>query len=539
MNLKFLASACAAACCCVSCVIVDYKLGGSVIPIDQTYKIHTAEEPIKAISMEFPDSLSGYSQTRITIGAIRDEHFGLTTRASLVSIVPMYDTLDFGTDPKVKKFHFAASQDTVNCLYESQRYSLQNVKVYPLLEPIRNYDITTPVAHGSNLICKGTPVIDGKDSLSFDFTADYASQFLTITQEELDSLDLYLKRFPGIYLETDVPYGNGGRINCFNLQLGYDSSYYTLTDSFASLTVETMYDSWTSRKDTTFYFYFSPAENYDIDSLLTNSSTGSFPQYCMNLASHETRSMSGPAKDIVYIEGGGGLKPRIPAVQLKNLADSIITAAGADPKNVVINKATIVLPFEFPENYKDMDFFPYVLSPTCRIMTDTSAVFIGLTDASNSSENQGDIDRSNLQFAPDITYHLQELLKIKDTDETKKKRLENGSYDIWLLIEANEVTTTSSSSSDTSDLSEYYQYLAYQSYYNSMYGGYGYGSSSSSYSNYYTYMMMAQMYGSSGSTQTTTQMLDKDRYYYGHLNGPAMVGGRVPELQITFSVPNE
>ena len=85
-----------------------------------------------------------------------------------------------------------------------------------------------------------------------------------------------------------------------------------------------------------------------------------------------------------------------------------------DYRGVVINRATIELPFRFPDNYQDMEKYPYILSPTCRLMTDTTATFMSLTDSSNENENQGNIDRSNLKFAPDITYHLQELVKIKE-----------------------------------------------------------------------------------------------------------------------------
>ena len=551
MKLKIL-SAAAVILCCISCVDADYQLGGNLIPTDQTYTIYSEESPLTEIQMSVPDSLSGYSQTRITLGAIRDEHYGLTTRGCALTLVPMYDTLKFGTNPKVKRFHFAVGKDTLDVIYDHNKNMLQNVKVYPLTKPLSTYtsrDLNTKIEHSDELISKSMPVYNGSDSLSFDFKQSFAEKFLDIKQEDLESMSKYLKKFPGIYLETDEPTGLGGRINCFDLQLGYDSSYYTLTGNFAALTIETKYDNWDKRRDTTFFFYYSPADFFKIDSLLTNSSTGNFPQYCFNTTSQQTSSKAGPATDKVLIEGGGGLKPRIPAKSLKAVAEQIISSKGADPKNVVINKATIVMPFEFPEDYKEMDHFPYYLSPTCRIITDTSATYIGLTDSSSSDENQGDIDRSNLQFAPDITYHLQELLKIKDTDTEKMKRIENGSYDIWFLIVANEVTAKGTENTSGNDLSEYYQYLAYQSYYNSMYGGYGgyggygyggYGGYGygNSYSNYYTYMMMAQMYSNTGTQDTTQKMLDKDRYYFGQLNGPG-AEGRVPTLKLTFSVPNQ
>ena len=167
---------------------------------------------------------------------------------------------------------------------------------------------------------------------------------------------------------------------------------------------------------------------------------------------------------------------------------------------------------------------------------------MGLTDSSDSQEDQGDIDRSNLQFSPDITYHLQALLKMDD------EKIDNGNYDIWLLTMADEeVTTASTAQSD--EMSEYYQYLAYQNYYNDMYGyggyggygygGYGYGGYGGGYSNYYSYMMAAMyMNANSGSSTSLKTQLDINRFYRFALNGPT-ASGRRPELRLVFSVPNK
>ena len=90
---------------------------------------------------------------------------------------------------------------------------------------------------------------------------------------------------------------------------------------------------------------------------------------------------------------------------------------------------------------------PQMMSPTCRLSTDSSTVYMGLTDASSEDENQGDIDRSNLCYSPDITYHMQELLKM-DAD-----KLAGGNYDIWLLIMAYRTTVvTNSEANEMSDL---------------------------------------------------------------------------------------
>ena len=531
---------CAAALCCLGCVEVDLNLGGNLVPVDQTYNVYVESRDLPEVNMLIADSLSGYSTTRITIGAIRDDKFGLSTRASAFSIVPLNDTLDFGENPVVRRMHFSSALDTLSTTDKSFDHIMQNVKVYELLEPLdasKTFDCNATIAHSEKPITIGTPVINGTDSLSFDFSLDYARKFLEITQEDLDSAALYFKKIPGIYMETSNPHGNGGRINMYKLQLGYDNSSYYLTGNYARLDLTSTYKG--ERKDTSFYFYYGALDIISSDSLLTNYSSGSFPEYALNLTGHESRKLEGKAGETVLVEGGGGLKPVISARMLVDLAREMILEKTDDYRGVVINRATIELPFRFPDNYQDMEKYPYILSPTCRLMTDTTATFMSLTDSSNENENQGNIDRSNLKFAPDITYHLQELVKIKDDDKTKQERLDNGSYDIWFLIKANEVVTTSSSSSSNNEMSEYYQYLAYQSYYNNMYG-YGYGSYGNSYyNNYYTYMMMAAYAGSgSSSSVETSQVLDRDRYYSGWLNGP-LDPDRKPRLILTFSVPNK
>lgn len=567
--MKFYFPAIAAALlCCLSCVEIDSELGGNLIPTDQTYTIHPVEAQLPYGSvLQLPaDSLSGYSQTRITIGAIRDSKFGLTTRSCAFTLVPAQDTLDFGNlaAAKIVRFHFAAHLDTVSVANESQRHILQNVKVYGLSKPMdasKDYNCNgnTLGIDYSKSIAKGTPTINGTDSLSFDFTEEYAKRFLSITQDDLKDFGKYCRKIPGIYLSTDSPLGNGGRINIFDLQLGYDSEAKYVTGNYAMLNVLCDYDNdGKPEKDTAFYFVFGLMDHTDVDSLITNSSRGSYPEFSLNLTGHESGPLAGKSDHEIQVEGGGGLKPVVSATELKHLAESMIIEAGGDPKGAVINKASLIFPFEFPSDYRDMDRYPYMLSPTCRIrQNDTTLVFAVLTDASSSDENQGEVNRSTLRYEPDITYHLQELLKINEepvsgeseNDKMKRRKLLGGEYDIWMTITAHEVTKTSNSSS--SSLSDYYQYLMYQQYYNNMYyggyggygyGGYGYGGYGGygydSYSNYYNYYLMASMYANQGTSESSQDVLDKDRYYNAVLCGPNHPDKNLrPLFRLTFSLP--
>ena len=573
--MKFAFPAIAAALlCCLSCVEINTELGGSLIPTDQTYTIHptSAEFPYGSILMQPSDSLSGWSQTRITIGAVRDEKYGLSTRSCAMTLVPTVDTLDFGNlaAVQVRRFHFAAAFDTVSAPSADQRRILQNVNVHPLLEPMRagrDYNCnghTLKIDYGTSIV-KGTPTVNGSDSLRFDFTEEYARKFLSLTQEDMSDFSRYTRKIPGIHISTDNPLGDGGRINIFELQVGYSSSLGYVQGNYAMLNLLCDYDyDGKPEKDTAFFFAFGLMDYSKLDSLFNDSSTsrGSYPEYCLNLTTHESRSKAGKAAEEIFIEGGGGLKPVISGLELKHLAESMIAAEGGDPSGAVINKASIKLPFRFPDDYLDMEFYPYMLTPSCRIrQNDSTVVFASLTDSSSSDENQGQINRNTLRYEPDVTYHLQELLKIHETpvagesenDAMKRAKLLGGEYDIWLIITAHEVTK--SEENNNSSLSDYYQMLAYQQYYNSMYyggyggygygyGGYGYGGYGGygydPYSNYYSYYMMASLYGNSSSSSTAKDVLDKDRYYNASLYGPQYPDKSLrPWFELTFSLPNK
>ena len=526
----------------MSCVGVDQNLGGDFIPTDQKYDFHTAEFNLDEVWMKSIDSLTAYSSRRITIGSIRDETFGLFSRGSVVTLVPVLDSVDFGKDPVFKRFKFKAAVDSVSVADESQANILQNVNVYALDEPLgsKEYFSRAEIKHGSKRITKGVPIANGKDSLTFDFTEEYGKQYLSMTQDDLKDLKTYAKKFPGIYLCTDDPTGNGGRFDMYEFDIlrtvaGTSGSYIARTDNYAILYFNGEFNG--ERRDSSLMFYFSPVEMQDLDSLINAKSLPS--QYVFNVDRHESDHLVGQADDKIYIEGGSGIKPVVPAAEIQRLVNAEIIRKGGEPITTLITKATIEMPFDFPEDYTTMFRYPKVLSPTIKISTDTTVTFAGLTDASASDENQGDVNRSLCNYAPDITHHVQQIIRKSESD----KKLSN--YDIWFLIMWYETTTTTDSQAE--EMANYYQQLAYYSYANQLYGGgyggyggYGYGGYGYGgygyYNNYYNYMSMAS-YASSSATKTTSSTeLDKDRYYRAVLRGPK-AEGKKPKLKVTFAIP--
>jgi hypothetical protein len=532
----------------MSCVNVNEKLGGDLIATNMKYDFHSATFDLNDIWMKPSDSLSAYSSRRINFGAIRDDTFGLFRRGCAIILVPVVDSVYLGESPVFKRFRFQAEIDSVSVADPSQSNILQNVYVYDLTEPLdpKKYYSNTEVKHGSKRITKGVPIVNGTDSLTFEFTSEFGEKYLKITQEDMDDYDRYTSKFPGIYITTNDPVGDGGRFNLFKMSIleantSSGSSYPTRTDNYAVMYYSGIYNG--ERKDTSLMFYFSPLEFQDLNHIIE---TNTLPdQYVFNVDYHESGNLAGKADDVLYVEGGSGLKPVISADEIRRLVLAEISSKGVDPATALISKATVEMPFDFPEDYRTMYLFPDILSPTIKISTDTSVVFAGLTDASASDENQGDINRSLCVYAPDITHHVQQIIRQKDKENISD-------YDIWMLIM--HVETTTKTDANASQMANYYQQIAYASYANQLYGGgyggyggygyggYGYGGygyGGYGYNNYYNYMMMAQYAAASATTTSVSQEMDKDRFYKCVLRGPGSKDGRTPKLKITYAVPKE
>lgn len=524
-----------------SCVKVNTELGKDLLDKSMLYDTYTVEFPLTDVQMRHAEKLSGYSDTRITIGAIRDEVFGLTTRESAFTLIPDRDTIYLGENPEPVKFDIHFAPDTISTAMDGQEHILQNIYVYELLDTLgrTNTSTTRDIPHSDKRITRGIPVYNGSDSLSFEFSREFAQKYIDAivslggSDHIIPSYKDYVCALPGIFIQTDIPEGIGGRINMFDLScLSISNDRYVRNGNVGLLTIRSTYDG--VRKDTTFMFVPGEPDFYNEVDLLKDNQY--FYQYAFNHTTHETSER--PAKDVLYVEGGGGLKPVISAREIQRKTVEAIRSRGGDPAKAVIGKATIVLPLSPVDvEFKDLAFYPSVLSPTvCMEFDEGNVQFAGLSDASASNENQGDLDRSNLAYTPDITYHLQEILR-EEVDET---------HDIWLLTVHTEVIETANGSSADD---EYYRQMMYAMYYNNLYGGgygyggYGYGGgygyNNYGYSNYYNYWMLAQMMANSNKTTvSTTQALDKDRYYRAVLNGPE-AGEDVPRFRVTFSVPKE
>ena len=133
--------------CGISCVSVNTELGQDFLAMNMQYDIKTDSFGLSDVQLQTPDDLSGYSLYRFTVGAIRDDVFGLTERSCAFTLVPVNDTLDFGKKGtlSIKRFHFSGIPDTVSVAQNSQRYILQNIHVHPLVSPLEAEKAVTEV----------------------------------------------------------------------------------------------------------------------------------------------------------------------------------------------------------------------------------------------------------------------------------------------------------------------------------------------------------------------------------------------------------
>lgn len=507
----------------VSCIESDRNVGRNFLNIDQQYDIYHTTLKISDIEMEYPEELSGYDNRKFAVGAIRDESFGLTTRSAAFSLVPCNNKLDFGKPgtQKFKKFRFVGILDKVSFKDEGQKNIIQNINVYELNEPVDTKENYPAIKYGTKRITDGIPVYSGADFLSFDFSADFGKKFLNIAAADLDSIGSYVKKFPGIYICSDEPVGNGGRINIFKLPLDISNSY--ITGSHAELHFSAEYDN-RGTIDTVFYFALGATK---IEDLTKSGSTNeyTYPQVTLQQSSHEVAKKNEvEVRKEFYLEGGRGMKPVIKIASLRKKLLEEISRHG-DPQKAVVFKATINLPYKRDNDYESLKFFPDAISPICKTNNGKRTTFIGITDSSNDKENPGKINRSLDTYSPDVSFHIQDLLSVKD-----ESKLDN--YNIWLFSLSKETVSIQKRQQD-----EEREELLRQMYLRNLeYNDFGLGyNNNNSFSNMWLYYQALQ--NNSEDTVKEKLLLDGDSYYKVTFKGTDDKDS--PTLVVTYAVPKK
>ena len=334
----------------LSCVEINEELGKEYIPTRHLYDVYTDTIFLKEIRMEIADSLSGYSSSRMTIGTVRDDLFGLTTRECAFPLIPVSPNMDFGDNPKCTQFHFSAVRDTLSWPDENQKNIIQNINVFKLDKEIGE---KAGYISGKNELQIGervAPIFSyyGQDSLSFDFNRSFGDEYIAAIQKMLDDPDKtgldsvgnYVKSLPGIYITVDAPASYGGRINMFDIPIEVTEDYY-ISGNYAELKFRSDYGN---RKDvdSSFLFFFGAQEMQIYQDRQSSYST-LIPtsQYVLNLAESEELQQGG-TPDKIYVEGACGVKPVVSSREIHESLLEKFGEEGIDPEAVIIHKATKV-----------------------------------------------------------------------------------------------------------------------------------------------------------------------------------------------------
>ncbi len=379
----------------ISCINIDKTVGDILIPTDHELTVSTASVEIP-IQMKMIDSLQSIFPDYLIIGAYNDSDFGQTTCNTAFQVIPYVTENDFGDNPQPIYLRMEIGVDKTLCLKQGEESIPQNIYLYALNKDI---DSTTLYNnsfsrsdYGTKPLNIGTAVYTGGDSINIEVDLDYARQLLSASKDERDSVSIFVQRFKGFFISTDpVPNGiNGGRFNMIE-----PSSVY--------LNMK--------------YHHVSAADDIDQDStVLYYISTSSC--FYTNIFSHDSKALETTApKEKVLMEGMGGVKPFINFKDVRTEFLSWAQEKNIDLKKVLIAKAELVLPYEFPNDYTVMEQFPSSIYLAYRYYAEDykSKLYYPIDDI--YSVGAGTLNRSLFYYSLDISTFLQHVLNNTLEDE--------------------------------------------------------------------------------------------------------------------------
>ena len=424
-----------------SCITVDKTVGNKYIPEEHYLQValDTFRLPLQVKST---DSIQTVSASYMTIGAIRTEEFGLAQFGTAGNICPTSTAFDFGEAPRIISIYMliplAQTSDESTMARTSiyfdpaQANITQNFNVYRLNKYIDSTMLFnnslkeegySPVPINTNAI-----VYSGGDSVRVYLDNSLGEELLTATDEELDDFDEFVKRFGGLYITADAPIGNdiGGRMGIFSRSAAV---------IYMKFNFKPTWDEGLERKDTLVSFTFGDS-------------------FCLNTISVSSKESETDAQlEEMPVEGSAGVNPYLDAKEFKSIIDNWIIQKGLDPAKVVVGKATMHFPFEFPENLDEIEYkYPPYLFPTQRRnINDTTFIkyYFPFGDNGSNENPIGVMNRSLKSYICDMTATVQEFIS-KDASEI------DDTYNIWLYPIVKETDATYGTTTISTDQVSYF-----------------------------------------------------------------------------------
>ena len=323
-----------------SCVKANQTVGSAYVPTDRDLSVKTVSFELP-IGMKMADTLQT-SSSYLVLGNLYDDFYGATSAEFAATVTPP-DTLPWGQNPVYKSAKLQFVKFSTQTYEDGQQELPQNVHVYALTKPM---DTTTLYCnsfdegdYSAEEIGIGTVIYTGGDTLTIPLKDSFASKYMEATQQELDSADLFIKRFYGIYVKADEPLGGGagGRLTKFS-------------NAMLRFTFNSTNDGGTTR-----------------DTTVTFTVGGSFGT---EVYRHSTRDLEVDGDNnlkTIYYEGMAGIKPHIEGEAIRDSIVKWAAAEGIDLSKVIVARASIELPYDIPEgDYSIADKYPSSLYPATR-----------------------------------------------------------------------------------------------------------------------------------------------------------------------------
>ncbi|MEN6618717.1 MAG: DUF4270 family protein [Rikenellaceae bacterium] len=371
----------------VSCITTDKSLGDNFIPENYNVSVKIAEINIP-VQMKMSDSLQSLFPGYLLLGAYKDTDFGTTIAGTAFQIIPTITDNDYGENPVPSYIRLSMAVSQTLSLNLNENNIPQNIYLYTLKKDL---DSTTAFNNSITLadidqtpVNIGGTVYTGGDSIVMNLSLDFANSLLSATQEERDSSDIFVKRFKGFFMSTEPLPGaiNGGRFNIIDPSSVYMELSYRHVDQTDNID-----------KDSILFYYVSSSRPY------------------VNIFSHSTKHLESATPDgKIYLEGLAGIKPFIDFAEVKQLFSNWATSNNFDISQVIIAKAELRLPYEFPSSYLTVEQFPYQIFLTTREFSSSYNLPLYQPVSDISVQSTGLNNRSHLYYSLDISSYLQKVL---------------------------------------------------------------------------------------------------------------------------------
>lgn len=410
--------------CLVSCITKDYTLGSGLVPAIQDISVRTATFDLP-VGLKMADSLQTSISQKGTVGAIRTDRYGLYRSDAAMAVTAAYDSISWGKNPSVTSVKLVLTRDTILVVDPAERYIPQNLYVHRLKVVLDSTMIfnnsLTENDYDHEVLSLGGLVYTGDDTYSVELDKKLGEELLKIPTATLDSSELFMKAFKGLYIRCDEPLEDceGGRLTTFDLSASYINFTY-------------QYDDENGNRRT-------KSENFLVGE-----------NYAVNICTAGSRPLEEPlAADALYMEGSCGIKPHISARELRGVLERFAAENQLDLERVLIAKAVLKFPFEYTGDYKQFDYYATNLYPCKREKnTSGSRIYTPLDEIDEEDLESGFIDRSNLCYTANVSMYLQNLISRKASEITTND-------DLWIMPT---ITLYSSTTGVTFYYPDYYYY---------------------------------------------------------------------------------